>query len=59
MNKWGERLLIYAALALLCTMTATFAGGAAGFWSFVQVTAVIELIYWMAGPTARGAAKDS
>jgi hypothetical protein len=59
MNTWSERLLIYAALAVLCTMTATFAGGAAGFWSFVQIAAVIELIYWIAGPASRGAAKNS
>ncbi len=59
MNKWSERLLIYPALAVLCAMTATFAGGAAGFWSFVQVAAVIELIYWIARPASRTAAKGS
>lgn len=57
MNKWGERFLIYTALAVLCVMTAAFAGGAAGFWSFVQVAAVIELIYWMARPAEKTAAK--
>ena len=59
MGKWSERLLIYPALAVLCMMTATFAGAAAGFWSFVQVTAVIELIYWIARPAVRTAARGS
>jgi hypothetical protein len=57
MNKWSERLLIYMALAVLCAMTATFAGGAAAFWSFVQVAAVIELIYWIARPEGHRTAK--
>ena len=57
MNKWGERFLIYAALAVLCGMTAAFAGTAAAVWSFVQVAAVIELIYWIARPAAKTAAK--
>lgn len=52
MSKLGERFLIYAALAVLCVMTAAFAGTAAAFWSFVQVVAVIELIYWIASPAA-------
>ncbi len=57
MNKWSERLLIYTALAVLCAMTATFAGSAAAAWSFIQVAAVIELIYWIARPATRRAAK--
>ena len=57
MNKWGERFLIYTALAVLCVMTAAFAGSAAAFWSFLQVAAVIELIYWIARPATNGAAK--
>lgn len=57
MGKRSERLLIYLALAVLCVMTASFAGAAAGFWSFVQVTAVIELIYWIARPASSRAAR--
>ena len=57
MNKWGERFLIYTALAVLCGMTAAFAGTTAAVWSFVQVAAVIELIYWIARPAAKTAAK--
>ncbi len=53
MNKLGERFLIYTGLALLCVMTAAFAGTAAGFWSFIQVVAVIELIYWIARPAVK------
>ena len=57
MNKLGERLLIYIALAVLCGMTAAFAGTAAALWSFAQVAAVIELIYWIARPSANTAAR--
>ncbi|WP_153239446.1 hypothetical protein [Halioglobus maricola] len=53
MNRWGERFLIYMALAVLCVMTAAFAGTAAAVWSFMQVVAVIELIYWIARPVAK------
>ena len=56
MNKVGERFLIYTALAVLCVMTAAFAGGTAAFWSFVQVVAVIELIYWLAQPVVKAPA---
>ena len=59
MNRWGERFLIYTALAVLCVMTAAFAGSAAALWSFFQVLAVIELIYWIARPAAKPAAKGS
>mgnify|MGYP001825165190 CR=1 FL=1 len=50
MNKLGERFLIYTALAVLCATTAAFAGTVAALWSFFQVVAVIELIYWIASP---------
>lgn len=53
MGKLSERILVYGGLAVLCVMTATFAGGAAAIWSFVQVAAVIELIYWIARPAVR------
>ncbi|TDG13948.1 hypothetical protein E2F43_10650 [Seongchinamella unica] len=50
MSKLGERFLIYAALAVLCALTAAVVGTAAGLWSFVQIVAVIEIIYWIASP---------
>jgi len=50
MNKLGERVLIYTALAALCALTAAVVGTGAGLWSFVQVVAVIEFIYWIASP---------
>lgn len=58
MNKLSERFLIYTALAVLCAMTAAFAGTAAGIWSFVQIVAVIELIYWMARPAGKSPASN-
>ena len=53
MNRWGERLLIYTALAVLCAMTAAFAGTSAAIWSVIQIVAVIELIYWIARPVGK------
>lgn len=58
MKKLGERVLIYTALAVLCLMTATFAGTVAAIWSFVQVVAVIELIYWIASPGGKHTARN-
>ena len=53
MNKLGERFLIYTALAVLCALTGAVVGSAAGLWSFVQVVAVIEFIYWIASPMGK------
>ncbi len=53
MSKLGERFLIYAALAVLCALTAAVVGTAAGLWSFIQVVAVIEFIYWIASPRGK------
>lgn len=50
MTKLGERVLIYSVLAALCALTSAIVNVAAGLWSFVQVVAVIELIYWVARP---------
>ncbi len=58
MNRVKERFVIYAALALLCGLTAAFIGTAAGLWSFVQVVAVIEFIYWIAKPNSNTPAKE-
>jgi hypothetical protein len=48
----GERFVIYTALVLLCSIVSVFLGMAAGLWSFLQIAAVIELLYW-AGLPAR------
>ena len=58
MNRFSERLVIYAALIVLCALTAAFVGTAAGVWSFFQVVAVIEFIYWMAKPAGNVAARN-
>ena len=47
MNAVDERFMIYAALALLCSAVGAFLGTAAGLWSFVQIAAVIEFLYWL------------
>ncbi len=53
-----ERFLVYTALLVLCATLGTFLGLAAGLFTFVQIAAVIELIYWFAirtvGASARG-----
>ena len=58
MNRLGERFLIYTGLAVLCALTAAFAGTSAAIWSFVQVVAVVELIYWIASPAGKKPARD-
>ena len=58
MSRLGERFLIYTALAVLCAMTAAFAGTAAAIWSFLQIVAVIELIYWIASPADESTARN-
>jgi hypothetical protein len=45
MSTLDGRLLIYAALVILCSAASVFLGLAAGFWSFVQIVVVIELTY--------------
>lgn len=57
MNKLGERFLIYTGLGVLCAFTGAVVGTAAGLWSFVQVVAVIEFIYWIASPMGKSRAK--
>ena len=57
METVEERFLIYTALMILCATIGTFLGLAAGFWSFVQIAAVIELIYWFAIRTMGGYAR--
>lgn len=57
MSTLSERFLIYAALAMLCVLTAAFTGTAAAIWSFLQIVAVIELIYWIASPAENDSAR--
>jgi hypothetical protein len=45
MNTLDGRLLVYAALVILCSAASVFLGLVAGFWSFVQIVVVIELMY--------------
>jgi hypothetical protein len=45
MNTLDGRLLVYAALVILCSAASVFLGLVAGFWSFVQIVVVIELTY--------------
>ncbi len=52
MESWPQRIVIYTALALLCALTASVVGSAAGALSFVQVVAVIEFIGWLARPAS-------
>jgi hypothetical protein len=49
-NILDERLVIYSALALLCSVASVFLGMAAGLWSFFQIAAVIELLCWIGLP---------
>jgi hypothetical protein len=50
MNTPELRVTIYSALALLCTAVSALADPAAAIWSFIQMAAVIELLYALAQP---------
>ncbi len=50
MNTPELRITIYSALALLCCVVSALAGPAAAIWSFVQMAAVIELLYALLQP---------
>ena len=52
MNKLEERFLIYTALLLLCAFSSVFLGVIMGLWAFVQMAAVIELMYYVGAPRA-------
>ncbi|RLA56685.1 MAG: hypothetical protein DRQ98_01415 [Gammaproteobacteria bacterium] len=47
MNTQDERFFLYSALLILCCTASIFVGLVAGLWSFVQIVAVIELMYWI------------
>ncbi|MBE9538827.1 MAG: hypothetical protein IMF06_07065 [Proteobacteria bacterium] len=52
MKTLDERFLIYSALVILCCTSSVFFGLAAGFWSLIQITAVIEFMYWIGLPAS-------
>ena len=50
MDKLEERILVYIALLLLCSVASMFIGVAATAWTFVQIVSVIELMYLYGNP---------
>ena len=50
MNMMDKRIMIYTALGLLCSTASIFLGLTAGVWRFIQITAVIEALYWIGLP---------
>jgi p-aminobenzoyl-glutamate transporter AbgT len=50
MDKLEERVLVYIALLLLCSVASMFLGVAAAVWTFVQIASVIELMYLYGNP---------
>lgn len=50
MRTQGQRMFIYAALAIVCSALSVFLGMAAVAWSFLHIVAVIELTYWIGMP---------
>ncbi len=48
MTAVEERFLIYVALLVVCATGGAFLGLLAGMCTFVQVAAIIELVYWFA-----------
>lgn len=57
MNAADGRFMIYAALALLCSAASAFLGAAAGLWSFLQIAAVFEFLYWIGLPAGSNSAE--
>ena len=47
MDRTDQRFLVYAALLIVCCTIGTFLGLLAGAWTFIQIAAVIELMYWL------------
>ncbi len=50
MTTIEERILIYIALAVVCAFVGVFAGAMTGALTFLQITAVIEALYWFGVP---------
>ncbi len=53
MTKLEERVLIYTALAVVCSFASVFLGLSVGVLAFIQIGAVIEGLYWFGPPKAR------
>jgi hypothetical protein len=47
MDRTDQRFLVYVALLIVCCTIGSFLGLLAGTWTFVQIAAVIELMYWL------------
>ena len=58
MDTLDERFLIYSALLVLCAFAGVFLGLVAASWTFFQVAAVIELVYWIGGPEDSGSGQS-
>ena len=50
MTKLEERVLIYTALAVVCSFASVFLGLWVGALAFIQIAAVIEGLYWFGPP---------
>ncbi len=50
MSKMEERILIYTALAVVCTFASVFIGLWAGATTFMQIAAAVEALYWFGLP---------
>ncbi|TXS92843.1 hypothetical protein FV139_12815 [Parahaliea maris] len=55
MNSIQERRLVYIALLLAGALTGAMAGWQAAFWTLVQMSMVVEAIYWLGRPLRRRA----
>jgi hypothetical protein len=53
MTKLKERVLIYTALAAVCSFGSVFLGVLVGALSFIQIAAVIEGLFWFGPPRPR------
>ena len=53
MTKFEERVLIYTALAVVCSFASVFLGLWAGVLAFIQIGAVIEGLYRFGVPKPR------
>jgi hypothetical protein len=54
MTNLEERVLIYTALAVVCSFAMVFIGLWAGALTFIQIAAVIEALYWFGLPKLNG-----
>ncbi len=54
MTKLEERVLIYTALAVVCSFAGVFVGLLSGALTFIQIAAVIEALFWFGLPKPSG-----